>query len=282
MTPLSNSRGNPESGAPPYYLQYREFWQHNLQTLLEMTDSLEKAVLNLENKYRDFDAQYHDIIGRLDAIAAIHSGYNCLLGRNYLLKLKALLRHYRKRYTQEGINFNIISFLQARIKETLEESFRDFPKMHHAAGKQRRGPEKTAAHKPQREPRYRWQTFNRNGSWCIVSCRGAEIYSSEDAVFTEGHDPVHFCVRSPEGDIPLHDLFSGESPPARSRFNYVIVITGEGWTAAFAADLPGKKITAGRDIFYQHLKPVKKTAFVSGKIRLFGEYHYLIKPSALY
>jgi hypothetical protein len=86
------------------YQHYRNFWQSNLQKIEEISDLIERSLFRLEKKYADFQSLYDAITDRIDLLTSIYSHYNSLLGLEYLLKLKAIMSDYRKRYTHEGIN----------------------------------------------------------------------------------------------------------------------------------------------------------------------------------
>ncbi len=98
------------------YEKHREFWQNGLQLIEEVSASLESSLALLEKKYADFDSIYEEAMDRIDELAAIYSGINTIQGREYVLRLKALMREYRNRYSIEGINFNALYYLQARIR----------------------------------------------------------------------------------------------------------------------------------------------------------------------
>ncbi|HDP80253.1 MAG TPA: hypothetical protein ENN21_05355, partial [Spirochaetes bacterium] len=233
-----------------------------------MARDLEKNLSVLERKYLDFDTVYDEISRQIDILSSIYSSYNSLLGQEYLLKLKALMRNYRARYSLEGVNFNLIHFLQMKVRENLERSFEEYPRMEHLEEKRATRTPAPAKKTDRPAPSHQWHTFQRNGSWFIVPCAESLVYPFSDAPIEGDGDPKRFnLAMAMGGTVPIQDLFA---PPAAgtARIHYVLVIKGPGGTSAFAADRAGRKIMAGRDFITPLLKGGSGFTPGKGSIRL--------------
>ena len=78
------------------YQRYREFWQNNIQGIEDIIGIIEKQLFQLERQYSDFDSAYDEIVSQIDILSSIHSCFNTMSGKEYILKLKSLLKEYKK------------------------------------------------------------------------------------------------------------------------------------------------------------------------------------------
>ncbi len=244
-------------------LQYREFWEGNLQKMEEISTRIEKTLLRLEKKYVDFEESYDELTGTIDLLLSIYGSYNNLQGAEYLLKLKACLVEYRRRHTHEGIRFNVLYYLHAKVKELRGGSLDGFPRLKHSL------PEKT---KPPVEPggfvpTHRWITFARHGAWFILPYNGVELVTREQAMLVDEVPGGRQYLARGDVTYPVIDsILPRESdrgePPA------CYIITGG---SCYAASSPGRRILARRDVIRGRLRGY---AMSGGKyIRLFGKNH---------
>lgn len=256
------------------YEKHLEFWQNGLQAIEEISSSLETSLARLEKKYSDFETLYDQAMDRIDALAGIYAGVNTIQGREYVLRLKALMRDYRRRYTLEGINFNAIHFLHSRIRELRDQSFNDFPNLTHTqAGT-------VESVRPERRSivvRYRWVTFERNGSWFILPYDTLNIFEFREADLVGGGRKNRFSLRLDGVELEVLDLLSS-SMVEKARPSHIVVVGLGDKKFCYAASVPGKRILSRSDFIIEGLRDVRDTGLSRGHIRLFGRKHLYIDP----
>jgi hypothetical protein len=256
------------------YEKHLEFWQNGLQAIEEISSSLETSLARLEKKYSDFETLYDQAMDGIDALAGIYAGVNTIQGREYVLRLKALMRDYRRRYTLEGINFNAIHFLHSRIRELRDQSFNDFPNLTHTPA------ETVESVRPERRSivvRYRWVTFERNGSWFILPYDTLNILELRKANLVGGGRKNRFSLRLDGVVLEVLDLLSS-SMAEKTRPSHIMVVGLGGEKFCYAATVPGKRILSRSDFIIEGLRGVRDTGLSRGHIRLFGRKHLYIDP----
>lgn len=254
------------------YQHYRNFWQNNLQKIEEITQLIEKSLSKLEKKYADFQSIYDEISNRIDMLSSIYSHYNSLLGLEYLLKLKAVMRDYRKRYTHEGINFNLIYYIHTKIIELRNKSFEEFPKLKHKQGHS--SPKHRARDIAEALP-YKWITFQRNGSHFITPFDEVTIIDFKEVheIYTDECYQMHIKVDTVESDVT--DLLA-ISLKEKEKPNHFIFVQRNNRVTCFAAWKTEKRILAKVDLLSPRIKPLEKNTGFRGSLRLFGVNHLYI------
>ncbi len=255
------------------YQHYRNFWQNNLQKIEEISDLIERSLFRLEKKYADFQPLYDAITDRIDLLTTIYSHYNSLLGLEYLLKLKAIMNDYRKRYTHEGINFNLIYYIHAKIIELRKRSFEEFPKLKHRKEipALKRSKRVSAESYP-----YKWITFERNNVYLVTPFDEIEILDLEevDEIYTDERKQLRINVNGVISDVtdPLSTSFRDKERP-----NHFLFIQWHNRRKCFAASIIGKRILAKMDSLSAGIKPLQMSAGFKGTLRLFGINHIYIE-----
>ena len=253
------------------YQHYRNFWQNNLQKIEEITELIEKSLSKLEEKYADFESIYDEVSDRIDILSSIYSHYDSLLGREYLLKLRAVMRDYRKRYTHEGINFNLIYYIYTKIIELRNKSFEEFPKLKH----QQRHPFQGQRSIDTEAMPYRWITFQRNGTHFIApfdEVTTIDIDQVQD-IYTDEGGGMHIKVDGVESAVidPLAISFKRKEKP-----NHFLIVQRNNRIYCFAAWKIEKRIFARVDLLSPRLKSIEKNTGFRGSLRLFGENHLYV------
>lgn len=257
------------------YEKHREFWQNGLQLIEEVSASLESSLALLEKKYADFDSIYDEAMDRIDELAAIYSGINTIQGREYVLRLKALMREYRNRYSIEGINFNALYYLQARIRELRDKSFIDFPRLQHSPPERETTPR---TDEPVLPIKHRWVTFERNGSCFIVPFERLEIIDHHGADLRPDQGMRGFSLYRDGVRLEIRDIFASTTS-VKTRPAFFIIVEMEGVSVCYAASNIGKKILSRRDIISPRLRSVPGGGISRGSLRLFGRNHLFIHPN---
>lgn len=263
---------------PEFHKRYRDFWQNNLQAIEEISSSLERSLARLEKRYADFDTLYREIIEQIDVLASIYAHYESLAGREYLLRLRALLREYRFTHSHQGIDFNALFYMQSKVRDLRDRCFEDYPRIARTRPLEGTGsrPAPSAV-----SPRFKWITFERNGSWFITPYDDAEVISSREA--DQQPEMERTTIRFKGELLPVLDPFSAAArrlgtsgePPA-----YLVILIIHGRKFCLAADSPGRRIMTRFDIVGNRLRPLK-AGIASGSLRLFGKRHLYLRPERL-
>ena len=249
---------------------YREHWQQVLDRIEDMNHVINDNLLDLEQQYNVFDGLYKAIIQDIDILSSLYSSYNSIDGREYILRLRALVQSYRNRYTGEGINFSLISGLIEKIKKLRDTSFKDFPALHH-----NEEPSDNEQALPEyREKPFRWVTFSRNKSWFITPYKSIEQISKDEFSLT-GKSPDHTLnIRIGERQVDAMDLLAPRKENVVEPGTVLIIDDGE---RCYAADSVGQKVYASFDLFMPMVRDFRTSHELSpGRVRFMGTNHILI------
>ncbi len=264
-----------DSHSEEEYKDYEELWNFNLQKIEQIHNEIEKSIHDLECKYVDFETAYAAITRQLDVLSSIYSGYNTIHGSESVMRLKAVLESYRKRYTRESLDFNLVYGLLIKIADVRDASFEDFPRLGHdempVVVTEGEIPERDYSRKS-----HRWVTFERNRSWFIAPFSVITIIKNNDLAIESVEEPDFFTIRINGTAAKIKDIFiKSLDQPERPR----CVILLDGMTRNYAADRIGRRIYAERDIITPMLKPfrtVRSHPLSPGRLRLFGKNHLLL------
>jgi hypothetical protein len=262
------------------YIKYNDFWQNSLQRLEGITKNLEQNFYKLEKQYYDFDKYYRDIITEINILSSIYSSHNNLKGREYILKLKAVLSHYRKKYSHESINFKIIHFLNSKINKLREFSIEEFPKMDHSytvyedfsKDKTKEDINIKRYNELRNSSKYKWLTFQRNGSWFITQYSKFQIIRQDEYQLLENNDSV-IKIKHNNDVIPVIDFFSKFSRSRKEPVKIFLIIKSGNELKYFAVNKLGKIIMADTDFISTNLKGFEKNKISLGRFRIFGKNH---------
>jgi hypothetical protein len=261
------------------YISYNDFWQNSLQRIEGITKNLEQNFYKLEKKYYDFDKFYDEISTEIDVLTSIYSSHNNLKGREYILKLKAVLAHYKKKYFCNEIEFKVIHFLNSKINKLRELSIEKFPKMEHSYSvcKDISDDDKVDQNvqkynKLKNSAKYKWITFQKNGSWFITQCDMFQIIRQEESQIIDSNKPL-LNINYDDTVLPVIDIFSKFPGNKKERIKLFIIINFKNKLKCFAVNKPGKIIMANNDFITPHLKAFQKSKISSGRFRIFGKNH---------
>jgi hypothetical protein len=262
------------------YLKYNDFWQNSLQRLEGITKNIEQNFNHLEKQYYNFDKFYNEIITEIDILASIYSSHNNLQGKEYILKLKALLTHYKKRYSHEGIDFNIIHFLNTKINKLREISIKQFPKMEHSYSvsedisdeNDNIDPNIQRYNELKNSSKYKWITFQRNGSWFITQCSKFQIIREEEPQLPDSNE-AKINIKYEDSVLPVTDIFSGFRRNKKEQIKLFLIIKLKNKLKCYAVNKLGKVVMADTDFITPHLRAFEKSKISSGRFRIFGKNH---------
>ena len=256
------------------YRDYTELWNFNLGKIERIQRHIESSINDLEMKYVEFEPVYDDIMEQIDILSSIYSSYNSIEGAESVLRLKSVLESFRKKYTREGLDFNLVQHLIVKINEARNRSFSDFPKLDHD-DRPATIPAGEAPCLDYSIKRHRWITFERNRSWFITPFTSIEIRTDPELPIESYEDPDYLIVSSGGTALKIRDIFGRRGRPDRP-IRYVLL---DGANRNFAATAIGKQIYAERDIVTPFLRPfktVESNRLSPGRIRLFGRNHILL------
>ena len=255
------------------YELYREFWQSNLQTIHRISKELERSLIDLERRAHDIDGCYETIESKLDTLHAIYRSYATMEGDEYILKLKALVADHRSTHDKQKVSFNIIHFLLDRIREYETEKISRFPQAEHA--------EKKIGYRPipmklAENAKYKWISFERNGSWFLARYGTARIVPASRAFYKS--DPRRGVYVMTENGVTcdVKDIFASSPSAAGEPAAFVIVENGK--PECFAADRAGKRVIASTDVLAKKIEPfTSENSFASGFVRIAGTRYILLR-----
>jgi hypothetical protein len=254
---------------------YGELWNFNLQKLEQIQNEIEKSIHDLENRYVDFETVYASISGQLDILSSIYSGYNTVHGSESVMRLRAVLESYRKRYTRESLDFNLVYSLLIKIADMRNASFEDFPRLSHDEMPMVVTEGETPARDYSRRS-HKWVTFKRNRSWFIAPFSIIAIAKNIDFTIASVEEPDYLNIGISGKNVRTKDIFIRSlDNPGSPR----CVIMLDGMTRNYAADRIGRRIYADRDIISPMLRPfrtVRSHPLSPGRLRLFGKNHLLL------
>jgi hypothetical protein len=259
----------------PSYRDYGELWNYNLQKIEQIHQRVEESIRELENNYAVFESRYADLDHQLDILSSIYAGYNTIAGLEDIMKLKAVLRTYRKLYTREGMDFDLVHSLMVKIADARSVAFESFPALSH---------ESPGAAPVRHEParidysgkKFKWITFERNRSWFIVPYQDMVIRRNTGFPIISVEEPDILNVEMDKRIIRARDIFirSLEEPDAP---DYFILIDQE--RKNLTAGRLGREIFSDHDFISPMIKPYKKATantLSPGRVRLFGRNHLVL------
>ncbi|HNW29544.1 MAG TPA: hypothetical protein PKN50_13790 [Spirochaetota bacterium] len=263
---------NKETGA---YKDYGELWNYNLQKIETIQSEIEKSIHDLENKYVDFETAYAAITSQMEVLSSIYSGYNTVHGAESVMRLRAVLESYRKRYTRESLDFNLVYSLLIKIADMRSASFEDFPRLPHdevpVAVTEGEITERDCSRMP-----HKWITFERNRSWFIAPFSAITIVKSSSFSIESVEEPDYLTIDINGRNVKVKDIFVKSLYHAGSPR---CVIMLDGAARNYAADRIGRRIYAARDIIRPMVKPfrtVRSHPLSPGRLRLFGKNHLFL------
>ncbi|MBN2157811.1 MAG: hypothetical protein JW807_00340 [Spirochaetes bacterium] len=265
----------PKTTAPVSHMDYQKFWSVNLQQIEQMQQHVEKSLHELETSYVDFEQFYAGVMQQLQILSSVYSGYNTLGGGEHVLRLKSLLESYRKRYTREGINFNLINRLLIKISNDRNVSFENFPALPHE-NKPLAVEEDYSRSSNCLQKKCKWITFERNRSWFIARYHNAEIIKNINIEIRLLEESEFADVDTGTQALPVKDIF-GISPQYNAKPRFFILLDDASMN--YAADRLGKRIYADHDFITPMVTPFRHVTYSSlspGRVRLFGRSHLFL------
>lgn len=255
------------------YREYRGYWNTSLQKLEELHQEIVMGIHALDDKYATFESVYDLLKTKVDSLSSIYASYNSIEGREYVLRLKALVDAYRRRYTRDGIRFDLVDQILDKIQRLREKSFEEFPLLHHQKMPLKTGKESYPGYAAYP---YKWITFENNASWFIaryctmqtLNRGGFEIISREKFDYMN--------IRRDSDTLSVKDFFHRDGQDSETAH---VIILDDG-RRSFAARTLGRRIYAKIDIISPIMVPFGKSLsnpLANGRVKLFGIHHIVIK-----
>lgn len=259
-----------------HFLAYRTFWEENLQKLEEISAHIEKHILSLEKKHLTKKEEYYEIEKAIDLLLSIYSSYNCLKGREYLLKLKSCLAQFRHHAESEKTRFNTIYYLMAKARELQAESFKDFPKITHEHNEAKKNEIKNIII-PASSLTYRWITFRKNRQWFITPYNTYTIIEKQNChLFTNKNGNSYLVYNNSHIKLLVQNISPNYDDNAA---NFYIIVYKADSSYCFAVTEIGKRIAASKDIITPKLKEYRSVKLKY--IKMFGKNHLYMDENAL-
>lgn len=207
-------------------------------------------------------------------LSSIYSSYNNLKGKEYLLRLRSLLKNYKQKHSHDSINFELIHHLYSKIEMLRNSSFDEFPSMDHSSILSL-----DIEDEPQERPglekyRYKWITFYRNGSWFISRYDSHELKESDNENLQNYPDSGRIAFKG--GEIDIVDHFSRFSPEDEKTPPYFLMVDYKNRITGYAVTKPGKRIYAEKNVIEPAIVPFTKSSSYRGRVRIFGKHHIFL------
>jgi hypothetical protein len=256
--------------------KFGEIWSFNLQKIEEIHSELERSLSDLEQYYAGFEPLYDKVESILKLLTALYNNFGVIEGRDRLNKLSAVISAYRKRYTADGINFELIEKIESKITSLLDRSFEDFPFLESGGGLD-------IIDAPPDEKKFdpaaytfRWITFERNGSAFIVPFESLEVRPAAGCEVISFTKPDQIELKIEENIYRASDIFSGY-PDKFEEPAFIISINGG--ASVYPAAKILRKIFAREDFVSEKVIPFPgglNTSKSPGRVRIFGRNHILL------
>lgn len=251
---------------------YTEFWQDNLQRLEEITRDIELLLRELEREFRRIDPIFQKLENKTALLSSIQANFNSIGGQEYVMKLSAVLKEYRKTCSSEGVDFGLMDFLLAKISQGRSESLELFPSLRHDTGDRNTGDAK-----PETSP-YKWISFRAGGSWFLAGFARLEIAALAQCSEYKRTDKDEFTVVFHGKKYSGIYYFSSFEEKPRAPEYFLII---DGGRLVFGADACGKRLYSGKNLMAGLISPLESApvnSLIKGRVRLFGRNHLYIAP----
>ncbi|HOO72332.1 MAG TPA: hypothetical protein PK926_11270 [Spirochaetota bacterium] len=257
------------------YSPYAEYWNLNIEKIEEIQKNLDLELKELESLYPDFEEHYTRAQGLSHILSSIYSSINVIEGKDELLKLKAFIDVYKRRYTRGGIDFPTMNYLLEKITALRDRSVENFPCLIHDETPPQPHPAETISEHEQWP--YKWLSFRRGWSWFILPYAHLDVYLPGDDE-SEKIDDSHVGM-SIDGRTVIFDDLLAHMRTTDEPVNYLI---SAGENANYIVSQMGKKIFARYDFISPKIKPFsgnRHYPLSPGRVRLFGLNHLVIRNS---
>jgi hypothetical protein len=204
-------------------------------------------------------------------LSSIYSSYNNLKGKDYILKLRAVLKNLNNNHNYDSNNFELIHHLYSKIDKLRNASFESFPAMDHSSittAMRIEDQHSAAAHE---NAKYKWITFSRNRSWFIFRYNSFMIIKNEDAEII--HEGSNDYLRIDSGKYKIINLLSRDKLTEINHPAFFLLIEHKNQTECYAAGRPGKRIFSEKDVISPKIIPFQKSKKYKGRVRIFGKNH---------
>jgi len=246
---------------------YSEFTENNEKILSDLTATLREVITALSSNNSITDEIFNKLSDSIEVSNAVFRSFSSHDGLELVLRLKSVLDIYRKNINE---NSNLIKIAEHIIKKLNRFNSTFF---HEATSDEIVYPElieenQYTESRQIKDLKYKWTTFERNGSLFIVQYSGLDIIdykspeSGRDFEYNGKSTPFIELMKTPDDEY---------SPPKK-----ILII--DGGRACFPADRTGRQIHGSYDLISPIIEPMEITGnFISGRVRIFGRKHLVIR-----
>ena len=256
--------------------QYNELWNFNLRKIKEIHNDIDKTRNELESEYDNFEKIYDKIENLIGLLSSIYSSFNTIDGNEYIKRLNAVINSYKKRYTRDGIDFNLVDRLLVKISDVRDKSFSRFPVLAHDNTSLPTASLKVQKSKNFKKRPYKWISFQRNGSWFLTRFTSLAIIPGNNCRLVSKIDNDLFKIKTKNKTFTVRDIFSkSDGTPDKPKF-YILLNKG---IKNYAVNVIGEKIYSEKDMMIPLLKPfhnISSSPLTPGRVRIFGKNHILL------
>lgn len=251
---------------------YTEFWQNGLNKIEQISGDIDLLCRELAAEFKNLDPIFKRLEQKAATLSSIHSGINAIAGREYVMRLYAVIKKYKENFSSEAADFKLINFLLEKIKSMRNGSFEYFPWMQHSTDTA----EETSGVSvdPETSP-FKWVSFKSGDSWFLCRFSTLEIAEADACEYASAGSEGFTITLNGKTFVGRY-IFSSFAERRRVPACFLII---NGGRQVFGADAHGRRVYSEKDFISKLLKPFEtpiNNPLVKGRVRLFGINHLLI------
>jgi hypothetical protein len=267
------------------YKSYNKFWQQNAESIDKISQKLEKEIIAFEKESQSVNSFLNSIEISLDSLCSIYSAFNTIAGRDYILKLKAVISKQKRLLTNGHNKFDTIFYLLDRINKLKKESLQAFPALKHD---HTNIDNKALFIKPDsnktsiiNKKSFKWITFKRNGSWFITPYKDKFHIKANQTNQVSQNSSAEKKVFYRRKKYTVIDLFSISYKTHYTEPEIYLNIDNSEYF--YSIDMFGKTFMANNNFVKKSIHRFKKRSTISqGYVRFAGQrYIYLENQHAI-
>jgi hypothetical protein len=248
------------------YTFYTLFWKKNLAIIERIAHILQEFLNELENESLSLEEADNAIENKISILSSRYSSYTTLAGKEYLLRIRTVLREYLSHTPEGDTSLHRIHFLRNSINKLKEQSLQHFSRHHENIRQQsiQRPVFQYTLSLPYKKNRYTWLTFFRNNSWFLVPYTIAYIIPRHkvEFVFDANQDARRPAILFNSSRFIINDLFGHFFYSETVNPSYYVIVKHRK-TRCFAAEKIGKHFIAQKNIMIERLKPFKGSRYIT-------------------
>jgi hypothetical protein len=256
------------------FKRYRRYIEENITLISQISIELENGMHSLEKDAESIRKSIAAVKDKVELLNGFYFNNNSVKGREYLLKLRELLKEYEDGKLPRKIFFNTVHFVLRKMTKLRDESFNAFPEPEKSfyfkdAVKKNGGTIKKNTAKSDYTGDIRLFSFYRNNSWFIKPCVKIKIIAVTGDIDIQR---TSAAVVYNKKEYVLNDILLNKR---YTKPKYLVFLDDK---ECFAADETGSKYLSRKAVIGTMIKPLGvRSRIAKGYIRFYGRKHILLK-----